>query len=165
MKPVRIPGEHDPDRSQRVGICSELLRDQRPGRKIAAMFIDSAFGAAIAVRLKALGFQNVFEVNFGAASPDRHSLNMRAYMWAKAKEWLLLGGLPKDESLCQQLCLPGYHINNSGKLVIESKADIQARGEASPDDADALCLTFAQAVAIQKPKPQVSSRGAYTAWS
>ena len=25
-KPIRIPGEHDPDRSQRVGICAELLR-------------------------------------------------------------------------------------------------------------------------------------------
>jgi hypothetical protein len=152
LKPIRIPGEHDPDRSQRVGICSELLRDQRPGRKLAAMFIDSAFGAAIAVRLRALGFQNVFEVNFGAASPDPHFLNMRAYMYGKCKEWLLLGGLADDDNLCSQLCLPGYHINNSGKLVIESKADIQARGEASPDDADAFCLTLAQGVAVPKPK-------------
>ena len=166
LKPIRIPGEHDSDRSQRVGICAELLRDRRPGKQIAAMFVDSAFGAVIVSRLRALGFQNVFEVNFGGHSPDPHCLNMRAYMWSKCKEWLLLGGLPKDENLCQQLSLPGYHINNSGKLVIESKADIQARGEASPDDADALCLTWAQSVAIQKPKYQPnSSRGSYTAWS
>ena len=147
MKPIRIPGEHDPERSQRVGICAELLQDKRPGKQIAAMFVDSAFGAPIAVRLKAMGFDNVYEVNFGGASPDPHCLNMRAYMWMKAKEWLLLGGLPDDENLCGQLALPGYHINNSGKLVIESKASIQERGEASPDDGDALCLTFAQAVA------------------
>jgi hypothetical protein len=150
LPPIRIPGEHDPERSQRVGICAELLRDRRPGRNIAAMFVDSAFGAVIVSRLRALGFTNVHEVNFGATSPDPHYLNMRAYMWAKTKEWLLLGALPKDEQLCTQLCLPGYHINNSGKLVIESKADIQARGEASPDDADAFALTFAQPVAVPK---------------
>lgn len=162
--PIRIPGEHDPDRSQRVGVCAELMRDRRPGRIVAAMFIDSAFGAAIAVRLRALGFNNVFEVNFGAASPDPHYLNMRAYMWGKCKDWLLLGGLPKDENLCSQLSLPGYHINNSGKLVIESKADIQARGEASPDDADAFCLTWAQSVAV--PKPKTPSRPVLrSAWS
>ena len=150
--PIRIPGEHDPDRSQRIGVCAELLRDQRPGHKIAALFIDSAFGAAIAVRLRSLGFEHVYEINFGGASPDAHYLNMRAFMWAKTKEWLLLGSLPDEEGLCEQLGLPGYHLNQSGKLVIESKADIQARGETSPDDADALCLTFAQPVAMTAGK-------------
>ena len=150
MAPIRIPGEADPERSQRVGICAELLKDRRPGRQIAAMFVDSAFGAPIVVRLKALGFTNVHEVNFGGASPDAHALNMRAYMWSKAKEWMLLGALPNDNELCAQLALPGYHINNSGKLVIESKQSIQERGEASPDDADAFCLTFAQQVALPR---------------
>lgn len=150
MKPIRIPGEHDPDRSQRVALCAELLSDRRPGHVIAAMFVDSAFGAAIVVRLQAMGFKNVFEVNFGAASPDMHFLNMRAYMWGKCKEWLLLGGLPPDdEKLAAQLGLPGYHVNNSGKLVIESKADIQARGEESPDDADSFNLTWAMPVNIK----------------
>jgi hypothetical protein len=152
MPPIRIPGEQDPERSQRVGICAELLRDRRPGKQLAAMFVDSAFGSPIVARLKALGFTNVYEVNFGGASPDIHCLNMRAYMWMKSKEWLLLGALPDDENLCSQLSLPGYHINNSGKLVIESKKDIQDRGEASPDDGDAFCLTFAQTVAPVKPQ-------------
>ncbi len=164
LPPIRIPGEHDPDRSQRIGICAELLRDQRPGHKLAALFIDSAFGAAIAVRLRSLGFDHVYEVNFGGASPDTHQLNMRAYMWAKAKEWLLLGSLPDDDGLCEQLCLPGYHLNNSGKLVIESKADLQARGETSPDDADAFCLTFAQQVSAARGKVPAPYRPV-SAWS
>jgi len=156
--PIRLAGTLDADRSQRVGICAELLRDQRPESRLAALFVDAAYGAAIVVRLRALGFENVFEVNFGGASPDAHQLNMRAYMWAKAKEWLLLGALPDEDALCEQLELPGYHLNQAGKLVIEAKADIQARGEASPDDADAFCLTFAQPVAIppagrQTPAP------------
>jgi hypothetical protein len=41
---------------------------------------------------------------------------------------------------------PGYHINRSNLLVLESKADTQKRGQASPDDGDALALTFAQPV-------------------
>jgi len=40
-----------------------------------------------------------------------------------------------------------YHINRSKLLVLESKADMQKRGQACPDDGDALALTFAQAVA------------------
>lgn len=165
MPPIRIPGEHDPERSQRVGICAELLRDRRPGRNIAAMFVDSAFGAAIVVRLKSMGFTNIHEVNFGGTSPDPHCANMRAYMYSKAKEWLLLGALPDDRNLCGQLGLPGYHINNSGKLVLESKQSIQERGESSPDDADAFALTFAMAIAPPKlPKLPIGPRRAVSAW-
>jgi hypothetical protein len=42
---------------------------------------------------------------------------------------------------------PGYQINRSNQLVLESKADMQKRGQASPDDGDALALTLAQTVA------------------
>jgi hypothetical protein len=153
MTPIRIPGEQDPDRSQRLGICAELLRDRRPERHIAALFIDSAFGAAIAVGLKNLGFTNVFEINNGAPSPDPHYLNIRAFQYGKGKDWLLLGGLRDDDELCSQLALPGYHINSSGKLVIESKKSLQERGEKSPDDADAFLLTFARNVAPRPTAP------------
>ena len=148
-EPIRIPGEHDPDRSKRIAICAELLNDRRPESRIAALFIDTAFGAPIAQTLKSMGFTNVFEVAFGAESPDQHFGNLRAYMYAKMKDALLLGALPPDdENLAQQLCLPGYHIKTAGsKLMIESKHDIQERGEKSPDDADALALTFARPVA------------------
>jgi len=165
MNPIRIPGEHDPDRSQRVGICAELLRDRRPGKQLAALFIDSAFGAAIAERLRNLGFRNVYEVVAGAASPDPHCLNMRAYMWMKSKEHLLLGSIRGDEDLPEkhrlktQLCLPGYHINSSSKLVIESKQSIQERGEASPDDADSFNLTLAQPVALRQREEDTAPAG------
>lgn len=166
MPAIRIPGEADPERSQRVGLCAELLRDRRPGRQLAAMFVDSAYGAAIVDRLKGLGFSNVYEINFGGTSPDRHDRNMRAYMWRKTKEWLLYGAIPDDDRLCEQLCMPGGEVKVDGKLTIESKADIQGRGEASPDDADAFCLTFAQPVA--PPKVQTQQRrpmGSLSPWS
>jgi hypothetical protein len=75
-------------------------------------------------------------------------------MWNRMKEWLLQGAIPDDERFASQLAAPGYHINNSSKLVIESKTDMVKRGEASPDDADALALTFAFSVA---PPPQPRS--------
>jgi hypothetical protein len=69
---VRIPGEHTRDRSILVGKLAELLKDQRATRKITAMFIDMAFGSPIYERLRALGFNNVFETNFGLThTPDR----------------------------------------------------------------------------------------------
>ena len=49
--------------------------------------------------------------------------------------------------MAADLAGPGYHINWSNLLVLESKADMQKRGQASPDDGDALALTFAQPVA------------------
>ena len=41
---------------------------------------------------------------------------------------------------------PGYHIKRSNLLVLESKADMQKRGQASPDDGDAF-VTFSHPVA------------------
>ena len=52
--------------------------------------------------------------------------------------------LETDEKMAADLAGPRYHINRSNLLVLESKADMQKRGQASPDDGDALALTFAQ---------------------
>jgi hypothetical protein len=59
---------------------------------------------------------------------------------------LAKGAIPDEEQLGLQICLPGYHINRSNKLVLESKSDLAQRGEASPDDADGFAFTFAQPV-------------------
>lgn len=154
---VRIPGQairHD--RGVLVNKLAGLLQETQPDKRIAAMFIDSAFGSPIVERLNALGYKDrVHEINFGAESPDAHQLNMRAYMWDRMKEWLLNGSIPRDENLQDQLTLPGYHSHpRTNKLVIESKQDLMKRGEKSPDDADALALTFARPVAIPRPKPR-----------
>ena len=112
------------------------------------------FGAAIVERLKVLGYKNVQEVNFGGASPDPHQLNMRALMWNATKDWLLKGAIDKnDERLAIDLASAGYHINRSGKLVIEGKEELVKRLGHSPDDADALVLTFARPVALGQKKP------------
>lgn len=164
---ITLPGDADPDRNQRVGICAELLRETAPDKRIAALFIDAAFGAPIVVRLQALGFTNVYEVNFGGASPKAHQKNMRAFMYAEAKDWLNLGSLPDEDLLCDQLIAPGYHINQSGELVLEPKESVLERmgPDACMDDADAFVLTFASPVAPIPPGSQSKPKKRRTGWS
>jgi hypothetical protein len=105
---IRIPGEHTRDRNVLVGRLAEILKDKRPGRVVAAMFLDMAFGSPIYERLRALGFNNVFEVNFGLThTPDRDKANMRAYMRAQMKDWLLKGAIEADD--CDALALTFAH--------------------------------------------------------
>ena len=44
---IRIPGEHTRDRNVLVDRLAEILNDKRPGRVVAAMFLDMAFGSPI----------------------------------------------------------------------------------------------------------------------
>ena len=156
-EPIRIPGSQSKieDRQRIVAKLAEVLADPAPERRVAAMFIDSAFGSPLVERLHALGYQQqVHEINFGQESPDLHQANQRAYQWNRMKEWLPKGSLPKaDHRLAADLVGPGFHLNRSHALVLESKESMQKRGVASPDDGDALSLTFAQPVALPDPTP------------
>lgn len=157
IPPIRIPGEKvRNDRSAFLAKLADVLDGTHDGFRVAAMFIDSAFGAPYVERLKNMGYRNVIEVRFGAPSLDRHQANLRAYMWSKAKEWLSSGAIDgKDTKLETDLTSPGYHINRQDELVIESKEDMAKRGIASPDDGDALALTFAAPVGpgVKKRRP------------
>jgi hypothetical protein len=151
--PIRIAGSKC-DRTMMISTLSRLLRDgvvlangQR--HSVAAMFVDSAFGAPICERLHTLGYGQVQEINFGGRSPDIHQENMRAFMWQRMKDWLERGSIdPNDTKLEIDLTGPGWHHNKLNKLVLESKEHMRAdRGAPSPDDGDALALTFAATVA------------------
>jgi hypothetical protein len=151
IEPIRIAGEQTrTTRSALLAVLADLLADRRPERKVQAMFCDSAYGAPYVERLRSMGFHNVDEVTFGHTTnpDDAHCLNMRAYMWKEMKEWLLYGAIPEDQRLMDDLSAPGYHLNPKDLLVLESKEDMAARGLASPDDGDALALTFARRIVV-----------------
>lgn len=154
-RPIRVAGSKI-DRQAMIGHCASLLAETSPDRKLAAMFVDASFGAAIVERLRASGFESVFEVSFGGRSPDAHYGNMRAFMYGKRlKEWLAQGALDsEDKELASQLTSPGFHfkVGGDGALMLESKEDMRKRGISSPDDADALALTFSRHVAISQPE-------------
>lgn len=164
IKPIRVPGEKTRDASVMVVKLAELLKGSFGGRRIHTMFIDSAgISGAVASRLRQLGFQNVIEVNFGADSPDSHFAYMRDYMWGKMKEWLLTGAIDADTQLEVDLCGPGYTLDSKIRVKLEAKKDMKKRGLDSPDDADALALTFAQPVEIPK-RQMVYVPKAVSAW-
>ena len=171
IPPVRLTGEQGRDRSVLVGVSAEILRSRFGGRQVDMMFIDAAFGAAICERLATLGFMHrVMEVNFGAPVGNKLYANQRAVMWDQMKDWLLRGAIDDDAKLKHGLGAPGYHRRaGNNALVIEAKAEMQKRGEASPDDADALALTFAYPVqaALEEPareRYQTDSRNAEYGW-
>jgi hypothetical protein len=106
------------------------------------------------------GIQQVVEVNFGGGSGDPYCDNARAAMWKGCKEWLPKGAIDaNDHRLAIELASPGFHLNQRNRLVIESKQSMTARGVASPDRADALCLTSAMPVA-RNPKLHLLPRDA-----
>jgi hypothetical protein len=152
--PIRLAGEVG-TREVMIAKLAQVLSERSAEARVAMLFVDSAFGAPIVERLHLLGFANVVEVNFGETrTPDNHFMNMRAYMYNELKEWLSRGAIDRnDEKLEIDLTAPGYHLNRSNQLVIESKQEMQKRNVAPVDDADALALTFAQVVAPPRPAP------------
>lgn len=145
IKPIRLTGQQTVanERALLMSTFANAIAQHQPD----AVFVDSAFGAVLVQRMRDMRHTQVFEVNFGGASDDPHDANQRASMWRKCKEWLPHGCIDaKDQRLQDDLEGPGFHINRQNKLVLESKQDMALRGVASPDDGDALCLTFAQHV-------------------
>jgi hypothetical protein len=64
----------------------------------------------------------------------------------RCREWLETRAvrLPRDDELRADLVAPRYSFLSDGRLQVESKNLMRARGLASPDAADALNLTFAE---------------------
>src|SRR5216683_2472038 len=67
--------------------------------------------------------------------------------WGIMKEWLKVGSLPDDNELSADLKAVDYGYDASDAILLERKDDMWRRGLASPDDGDALALTFAYPVA------------------
>lgn len=109
-----------------------------------AVMIDAGYGTGIYSVGITMGRTNWRLVWFGEKSPDPGFLNMRAWMWGQCKKWLKDGGaIPPDHELRDELSGPETVARMDGKIQIESKQDMKARGLPSPNRADALCLSFA----------------------
>lgn len=154
IPPIRIPGELTRDPSVLTNRLSDILSREYDGRRVAMLFLDSAgIAGSVGTRLRQLGFTNVLEVNFGADSPDRKCRYMRDFMWAQMKEWLLTGAIDSSPRLETDLTAPGLREDLQQRIWLESKKEMKARDVASPDEGDALALTFAQVVAPKREAP------------
>ena len=147
IPPIRIPGELTRDPGVLTNRLADVLSTTYNGTPVAMLFLDSAgIAGAIGTRLRALGHQNVLEVNFGADSPNPKCRYMRDFMWSEMKDWLLIAAIDKSPQLEADLTGPGLREDLQQRIWLESKKEMKARDIPSPDQGDALCLTFAQKV-------------------
>lgn len=131
------------DDAKMAGIIARLEDEH----KADAVVIDFGYGTGIHSAGRQMN-RTWHLAKFGGASPDPMYLNLRAFMWGTMRQWLKDGGcIPDDEVLCAELKAPeGYVVAtgaNAGKIYLESKDDMKARGVTSPNRADALATTFA----------------------
>ncbi len=154
IPPIRIKGEFTRDPAVLTAKLAQVLTQTYNGRKVAMLFLDSAgIAGPIAERLRQQGHRNLQEVNFGADSPDPKYRYMRDFMWGEMKQWLLTGAIEKSQDLEVDLTSPGTRPNPRQLVWLESKQDMKKRGVDSPDDGDALALTFASPVSTGNELP------------
>ena len=154
-------------------MVAKLIREEKPAR----VYIDvGGLGAGIYDRLIELGHDRiVVGVNFGG-KPHEHDVfdengrpaggpaNRRAELWMTMRKALEAGRfrLPDSNSLQADLVSCGYKYDSAGRLVVESKQDMRRRGVPSPDEGDAVALTFAGPagrVIEARPEPRVYNLG------
>ena len=87
-------------------------------------------------------------------------------MWFRLKEWLATGAIDTHPRLEVDLQMPGLRPDRKQRVWLESKEEIRKRTDGkSPDDGDALALTFAQSVAPVVQVVPVQNYAANTTWS
>ena len=90
----------------------------------------------------------IIGVNVGEAPDDNTERekfkNKRSQYWAMIRDKFKVEeiGLLEDPELAVQLTTPKYRFSSDGKLEVESKESMKARGFDSPDKADAIILAF-----------------------
>jgi hypothetical protein len=145
IPPIRMSGEASRDSMAVVTKLLQVMNTEYGGVKPAWAFVDSGYGGSIVDRCHQLGYTNVTEVRFGAACPDRvHYANTRAWMWSRLREFLSRGAIDKDPRLATDLAGPAAKMDRQDRICLESKEEMEKRGLDSPDDGDALALTFAR---------------------
>ena len=127
--------------------------------KPAAWCIDAGLGTGVIDILKRRHLHGRMIVVRGGDMPPKHDGQefgaMTAYLWGKLRDWLPMGMIPRDDFAMGKGTEPGplgnqltdrgwkWSGREDGKKILEQKADMANRGVNSPDDADALSLTFA----------------------
>jgi phage terminase large subunit len=127
-----------------------LLKNEYDAAKVKpeAICIDViGLGAGVVDRCKELGLP-VLGVNV-AESPavQDQFMRQRDELWFAARDWFHGRNVKivDDEDLIGELTLPTFKVLSTGKKQVESKDEIKKRA-ASPDRADAFCLTFAPGI-------------------
>lgn len=160
-----VESRHMPDTLEAVAWLREIIDRRNPYR----LFLDLAgIGQAIYSMLRGMGepYRSIVRgVNFGAKSQSKLALpkvpgpsNRRAEMWDRSREWLGLPegvSLPDMDSLQADATAPRIKPLLNNDFLLESKEDMRKRGVRSPDEWDAVALTFAELERIVKSEAKL----------
>jgi len=108
-----------------------------------AVFVDGGgVGGGVIDYLRLLG-HDVIEINFASRATQSGYANLRAQMWGNLRAAIKDGiRLEDDDDLKADLTNVEYGYNIRNEIQLEKKEDMKRRGLASPDDGDALALTY-----------------------
>jgi len=111
-------------------------------------------GAGVADWLQKHGMRNLYMVNVANSSSNIEKYDrLRDELWCRVRDKCLLGmysfpdikrpgeTLSIGQEIANELASVRYGFNAHGGIRVESKRDLKARGIASPNIADALCLS------------------------
>jgi hypothetical protein len=152
-----------------AGWVKQVIDTEKPAR----VFIDvGGLGVGIYDRLVEMDYGEIVSpVNFGGAPLEPPKLdddgkeigggpaNRRAEMWMNSRDWLEQEGgadIPDSDPLQADACGPGYKYDSNSRIQLEKKEDMRRRGVPSPDEWDAVALTFAEPVAPVKDAPALN---------
>lgn len=154
VRPLLI--RHGQDLMRTVGDilfrCNKL-KEEFPDYKgfIYVKIDDVGVGGGVTDRLneikrdEGLSWLFVLPISANSAIPGKHKKyygSFVTYMWAKVRDLMQNKEiqLPNDDELVAQFSCRKYHLESRGKIVLERKQDMKARGISSPDRADAVVL-------------------------
>jgi len=123
--------------------CADMIEKYKPD----AVFIEGdGVGAGLIELLQYQGYR-VMEVTAGSGAQNKDQYaNHRTELWGRMRDWLPGASLPEDKPLADDMGAPIYHYTLKGQLQLESKDKMKKRGFASPNNADALAMTFSRTV-------------------
>jgi hypothetical protein len=132
------------DTMEVAGLCVKAIRDNG----LDKLFIDvGGLGAGVVDRLREMGHGDKIQAVNGGEKPmdTERFVNKRAEMWGLMRDWLddQPAKIPDSDTLHADLTGPRYFYDSNQRIRLERKEDMKKRGIRSPDEGDALALTFA----------------------
>lgn len=141
------------DTMQVVGWIKKRWDDTTPRYRPETIYIDAiGLGAGVADRLAEMNLP-VYHVNVAeGASESERFIRLKPELWYMVREWLEGKDVTFKEihdpslakKLVDELCVVREKLLSTGKMDVESKAELKKRGVRSTNLADALVVTFAE---------------------
>lgn len=112
-----------------------------------AIYVDAAgLGIGVYDQLRAMGVPNVYAVNVGVAPRSDRFVRLRDELFWELRQRLEKNTLSlarlHDRQMIAELSGIKFHVNDQGKIKVETKQEMKKRGMPSPNKADALMLTM-----------------------